>query len=172
MDNEFDTLFENQYVRDEALVKDLNRYLFFRQPIQIVLYVLTGLLLAVTVIHIILVGWENAVLPIVFVTVFFSIKCITYHRAVKMQLARDREVNGAPVEIRECVTEESIQSATTRETAPIVLTYDQIRSVRQTKNLILILTKARLVHVFVKDRFTKGTPEGFLAFLKQKGVRV
>ena len=41
-----------------------------------------------------------------------------------------------------------------------------------TKNLILLHSKAKLIYIFRKDTFTKGTKNDFIAFLKDKGVKI
>ena len=42
----------------------------------------------------------------------------------------------------------------------------------QTKNLILLKSRANLIYILRKDTFTKGTKDDFIAFLRSKGIKV
>ena len=46
--------------------------------------------------------------------------------------------------------------------------YHYIKSVKKTKNLFLIITKANMIYILRKDSFTKGSSEEFLTFIKSK----
>ncbi|MBR2715543.1 MAG: YcxB family protein [Ruminococcus sp.] len=81
------------------------------------------------------------------------------------------ELFGGPATIKSFVTEDSVRalapSGGTNEVA-----YNNVRRAIQTENLIFLQTKANLLYVFLKDGFTLGTAEEFIAFLKSKGIKV
>jgi len=84
---------------------------------------------------------------------------------------RDAEVHGKEISVETIVTDAFIQNTATTG-AVNKLEYDKIRNVVQTKNLILLRSKANLIYIFRKDTFTKGTKDDFIAFLKVKGFKV
>ena len=90
---------------------------------------------------------------------------------VKTTLKRDIELFGKPLSGVTKVTCDSIiteaEFAGNTETG-----LDKIKCAHQTKNLILVRTKARLIFIFRKDGFSIGTKEDFVAFLKNKGIKV
>ena len=40
------------------------------------------------------------------------------------------------------------------------------------ESYVVVITKARLMFIFRKDSFTEGDADGFIAFLKEKGIKV
>lgn len=99
----------------------------------------------------------------------FQLYC--YFRQVNAVVKRDEEVHGNEIAVETIVTEEYIQS-TAATGAVNKLGYDKIRYAVQTKNLILLRSKANLIYIFRKDTFTKGTLDDFVTFLKAKGIKV
>lgn len=45
---------------------------------------------------------------------------------------------------------------------------NDIKKINVSKNLILLRSSAKLVYIFPKEHFTKGTPEEFIEFIKSK----
>ena len=84
---------------------------------------------------------------------------------------RDSEVHGKEISVETIVTNEYIQN-TASTGAVNKLEYDKIRNSVQTKNLILLRSKANLIYIFRKDTFTKGNKEDFISFLNGKGVKI
>ena len=50
--------------------------------------------------------------------------------------------------------------------------YSRLRCAKNLRRTVLVISKGGIILDFPKDSFTKGTPEEFLALLRQKGVRV
>ena len=50
--------------------------------------------------------------------------------------------------------------------------FNKIKNAIQTKNYILLRSKANLIYIFCKDTFTVGTKEEFVSFLRAKGIKV
>ena len=53
---------------------------------------------------------------------------------------------------------------------PVELSYDEVKSVFCTKNLIAVRSKASLVYMLQKSGFTLGAADGFLDFMHEKGL--
>lgn len=55
---------------------------------------------------------------------------------------------------------------------PTEVSFDNMKKVILSKNLILIRSAGNMLYIFPKDSFTVGTPESFLEFLKEKGLKI
>lgn len=159
-------LFENRYVRDKAFAKEFYRYYYFEKSSLITFYgviLLASILLAV---------FEKIYLwfVLVFVPVLFLFQFYRYFHQINIMLQQDKELAGGEVTVHMIATEDFIQNtASSGEIKRIH--YDAIQYVKQTKNLILLRSKAESVFIFLKNSFEKGTEDEFVAFLKRKGVK-
>ena len=74
-----------------------------------------------------------------------------------------------PIDQHLIVTENALTGSTSTGSAD--LSFEHIKKVRQSRNLIILYTKAKQAFVFPKAAFTRGTAAEFLAFLKTKGIK-
>ena len=163
-------LFENRYVRDKDLAKEIYGYYYFQRKWLVVCYAL--LLLSFLGNILILIFEKTYNLGVfIFVLLYFLFRFYCYHRQVNTMIMRDREAHGKEISVETIVTNEYIQN--TASTGSVnKLEYDKIRNSVQTKNLILLRSKANLIYIFRKDAFTKGDTESFIKFLNGKGIKI
>ena len=165
-----ETLFENSYVRNKELAKEIYRYYYFQRKWLVVCYALLLLsFLSNIFISIFEKTYNWGVFIFVPLFLFFQLYC--YFRQVNTMVKRDSEVHGKEVSVETIVTNEYIQN-TASTGAVNKLEYDKIRNSVQTKNLILLRSRANLIYIFRKDTFTKGNKEDFISFLNGKGVKI
>ncbi len=163
-------LFQNSYEKSEELIKEVYRYLHFKRKFRVVLNVIIIVCLLVNVLSAIFYGefywWA-------FIYAFFvwAYQIFCYFSQVRTVLRRDEELNGEELFVETIVTNDFIQNKASNG-AVNELEYCKVKSAAQTKNLILLRSRANLIYIFRKDSFTKGTKEEFLAFLKEKGIRI
>ena len=163
-------LFENSYIRNKELAKEIYRYYYFQRKWLVVCYVLISLsFLANILISIFEKTYNWGIL--IFAPLYFLFQLYCYFRQVNTMVKRDDEIHGKEISVETIVTDEYIQN-TAATGAVNKLEYDKIRNSVQTKNLILLRSKANLIYIFRKDAFTKGTKDDFISFLKVKGVKV
>ena len=163
-------LFENSYVRNKELAKEIYRYYYFQRKWLVVCYALLLLsFLSNIFISIFEKTYNWGVL--VYVPLFLLFQLYCYFRQVNTMVKRDSEVHGKEISVETIVTDEYIQN-TASTGAVNKLEYDMIRNSVQTKNLILLRSKANLIYIFRKDTFTKGDKESFIRFLNNKGVKI
>ena len=95
----------------------------------------------------------------------FALQLWQYFRMVKTQVKRDLECNnGQELTVRMGVTTHAIITYYTNgATSQVGLL--QVQKVVKTKNLILLMTHAKIFYIFPKSTFTKGTAREFLQFL-------
>ncbi len=163
-------LFENYYVRDISLLKEIYTYSYFKNPLLLIMNFFIILFTLINLYFCILkstFSFSLFIAPIYFLFVFFR-----YKSYVKNTIKRDNEVNGGKnIEVNTIATDEYIQN--TASTGSVYkVPYDNIKNCKQTKNLILLYSKANLIYIFRKDTFSKGSANEFIEFLKNKGINV
>lgn len=171
-----DSLYVNRYKRDEGLFKELYRYFYLTRPIHILIYVISAIVYAEAITCVILYGriGKVAAFLLIAMTVSLLVRVFNYFSQTKMAIKRDREIVGSSdkkVDFNVTVTDEFIKCGADG-IGFNTIAYDSVRVVKQTKNLILICTKARLVYTLRKDSFEVGTKDEFLAFMRSKGITV
>ena len=163
-------LFENSHTRNKELAKEIYFYYYFQRQWLVVGYIFIALSFLVNLLIAIFDTAANYSI-LVLVPLFFLLQWYRYCRHVNIMVNRDQEAHGKEISIETVITNENIQC---RDSAGGVskLEYDKIKNVVQTKNLILLLSKANLMYIFRNDAFTKGNKEDFLLFLKGKGIKI
>lgn len=167
-----DILFENCYTRTKELAKEIYKYLCFKRPMYLILDIIIGLLFLANLIIVIFEKTDIDVVAFVLPVLFFALHIYTYSSHVKAMIKRDNEINhDKPIFVETVVTENFIRnSASTGSVNEIE--FSKIGRAVQTKNLILLRSKANLIYIFRKDTFTKGTHEDFIIFLRSKGIKI
>ena len=168
-------LFENHYTRTPELIKELYRYLYFKRPFMVFIYILFVLSFLANMGALIVSpsGYPSDNISfIIFIPLFFALEYGFYVNSVKSTITRDKETNnGKALEIKTYVTDEFIRFSFS--TGSITeLPYSNIKKVIQTKNLILLHSKANLLYTFHKGAFNEKSPSEFLYFLQKKGFNV
>lgn len=162
-----DSLFENKYIRSKELVKEVTRSLILKSPAFIVLYVIMSLCLIINIWSSAITGEYDITIP-VYVIVFAICLAVIYMSNSSRIIKADNELNGGqPMEISSVVTEDGIKCTCSNGSVNDIA-FASIKKVRSTKNIVFIVTKAKLSYIFPKDSFTKGTADEFEAFLKSK----
>lgn len=163
-------LFENTYIRNKELAKELYGYIFFRRNYLFVAYIVLLISFIINLLSFITTGATNWFV-FIFVPFFLLLRLFTYFQSIKLMVKRDNEVNGGPVEVKTLVTDDFIVH-TTSTGGVNKLEYNKFKKCNQTKNLILLQSDAKLIYVFKKDGFSVGNCDEFLDFLRNKGIKV
>lgn len=171
--NRMETYFEGDYTFSEANVKEMYGYYAFGTPLNKGLLILVALLLPLQIYT--LCAWGvsadriSTLLMLLFTPAVIGYK---YVLGVRRALARNRESYGdQQVSVHMGVTGESVhfQSCTGTEGQ---LEFASFKEMVITKNLIILRTKAKQYVVFEKARFTKGTWEALVKYMKDKGLKM
>jgi hypothetical protein len=165
-----DVLFENTYVRDKALAKEFYGYYYLKRKLQVFLQIMLCICFLANLILAIL-DLPYSVLVLITVPAWFLIHFVSYFSGVNAMVKRDREICGDDLKVTVIVTEDGLQIAGSVG-GEIKIGFDKVKDVIQTKNLILVRSKARLVYILRKDSFSIGTKEALQSFLKDKGITI
>ena len=104
-------------------------------------------------------------LPLLGVLIFFR------HRyTISTSIKRDKEQFGQPPHMVCEVSETGIRVGRDGHFTQEV-PFSEIRHAKETKHLILLTSRARLLYIFHKDGFVKGSYPEFNRFLYEKRVR-
>ena len=163
-------LFEIRYTRDEALFREFFRRTQLLSPIYIFAYLYSAYCLFNYFFYWFITGDWSQIYLIVLPCGLLGFLWYLYHRSIRITLNRDLETNGGkPMEQHLIVTETVMTGSTSTGSAD--LSFEHIKKVRQSRNLIILYTKAKQAFIFPKAAFTRGTAAEFLAFLKTKGIK-
>lgn len=166
-----DVLFENKYTRNKEWAKAAFGYLGFRRPVNVFFYVMSGLIAVLCILDILIddcfeIWWSLLVIVLVHLLMVF-----VYAKNVNTSLKRDIEINGKPIEVTLFVSDEMIVQESANG-AKVNLNYYDVKKAVVTKEYIYLWTKANLIYSFKKEGFIVGSCDAFIAFLKNKGIKI
>ena len=163
-------LFQNRYTRREEWIKECNRYALFRNPLMMVVHVLSALMIGNGLYELLflrVISVPAFVAPVLFYTVIL----LLYFRMNTLAKKRNQELYGGHFEAVTDVTEDGVQQ-TLSNGAQFFIPYASIKRCAQTRHYILLISDAKIMYALRKGCFTIGFEEEFLTFLQHKGVPV
>ena len=97
---------------------------------------------------------------------------LMYGTARKNRHKQMEEITGGkPVTVTVRVSDAGIEYLSSARTDATTLPFDEIKRTVETKNLLGLMSKSKVMYPMAKSGFTKGTPEELKQFLKEKGIR-
>lgn len=166
-------LFTNSYVRDEELAKEFYRYSYFGKPVHKIFAAIYIFLLAMSVFAFVKDGNpEMLIYCIVIIALVVGMLIWVYKRSVKAMLAQSEILLSGELPALEFsfFDNEIKTKATSGE--ELTVSYEKIKRVQTTKNLILLSIGMNMFFILKKDAFVLGSYESFVIFLKNKGIKV
>ncbi len=163
-------LFKNTYVQSEEWLREVNKYLFFRKPTTLLLHVLCSLLFILGLYEAVAFNEINYVflfLPFCWLLIFLRI-ALTLNST---QIKRMKEAQTLDKSVCTEVGQDEIYYRNEKGTE-YKIAYADIKFAVETPNYILIQTKAKLAYTVYRYGFEVGHVDDFLAFLKEKGVKI
>lgn len=164
-----ETLFENKYTRNKELAKKLYGYIFFKRKQAMIanicmIFIIVLYTVAYAFFKTSLYLWCSLFIGVLFI--FF--KVFAYFISIKNLIKRDAETNGGnPLEISINVTDKYIEHSTSSGSVG-KLEYGSIKSIKKTKDMIFIMSKAKLIFVLPVYTFTLGNADDFVKFIRGK----
>lgn len=168
-----ETLFENKYARDKSTAKEIYGYWFFKKPLMIFVYVMLGVYALSCILGFIFdpEGAGELVLPFILLVFCCAAMLISYLSQVKNMVRRDAEMaKGGELLCEVSVSDSEITFSALESRQSVSL--EKIKYAFATKNYISVVTEARLMYILKKDSFTLGDAERFIAFLKEKQIKI
>lgn len=165
-----DILFENNYTRNKELAKEIYGYYYFKRKVYIFTYIVSAFVFLLELISAFLFH-SFSITIFICITLVALLPCICYFSQVNAMVSRDKELCGQEIEVKTIVTNEFIQNTASNGSVN-KLDFDKVKRAIETKNLILLHSKANLVYIFKKDSFSLGTKKEFISFLEAKGITI
>ena len=166
-----DVLFQNTYVRNKDLAKEIYSFYYFRRPVRIFCHIALLLCIFLRVYSIIFFGWDTIDYFVLLYSFLLILQIPLYFHQVNTMVKRDLELSGDEITVTTNVTEDYIENINSIG-AKTQLRYENIKKCNETKNLILLFSKANMIYIFRKDSFVHGTADEFKAFIRNKGIKV
>lgn len=165
-------LFKSSFIRDNALAKDVYQYMFFKRPLNLLLDIVLLVVFCVNLfVSVWTQVWDNA-LYLVLIPFFYGYQIYAYNRAVNIMIKQEKEINqGEHISVVIAADAEGIHQTTSTGTET-ALPYGDMKKAMTTKKSIMIQSYDNLLYTIGRKGFTKGNAEDFIAFLKEKGVKV
>ncbi len=163
-------LFKNSYTRTKKVAKEFYRFHYFQRKSLLACYILVAIPFLADIVSAVL-GQYYSIEVLIFVPLFGAMLFYSYCRQVNMMIKRDNEVHGKEIDVETIVTDSYIQG-TASTGAVNRIEYKKIKNAVQTKNLILLRSKANLIFIFDKNTFEIGSKEEFVSFLRARGIKV
>ena len=161
-------LFQSSYVQDRELAKEYFRFQYWQRKMLVIVHIYLVIGWVINVVSLFLEGGDSTFF-LFFVPGFLLVQWINYLLSIRKIVKRNADLTNGALEIETVVTDTYVESTNSLGTK-VTLTLDDLKNYDQTKNLILVRTKAGTTFIFRKDSFTHGTAEEFIDFLHSNGV--
>lgn len=166
-------LFENETCRNEAAIKEVYKYWFFKRPLMVGIYLILGVYLLSGILGFVF-DPESArefIFPFVCIVFVTVLMIVGYFNQVKLLVSRDKErANGGDFICTVRISDSEIEQ--TAFDSKVNLPIEKVKYVLSTKNYFALVTEARHMFILKKDSFAVGDSIGFIAFLKEKGIKI
>ncbi|MBQ7293340.1 MAG: hypothetical protein IJW79_06340 [Clostridia bacterium] len=168
-----ETKIEAAYVRDEKFAKEYFSYHSYKRPLGIIITVICILLIVSGIINVFAYKDYLAITAIVLGIYLFVLRVVRVKKSIKISLERDKESNhGNFVSVQNFVTENSIIVKSSTNESGTEFEMSCIKKAYRSKNYIYLITKAKWAIVFDINKFSKGTPDELVEFVRQKGIKI
>ncbi len=167
-------LFESSHTMDKELFKETGRFVIFKRKPIVFCNILMLICIPVFLIAHISGYYESPM------TIFFSyaliglyalILFISYYTFTVLQHKRKNELaqgNDEAVTVQITENHMIFSSSTGLKSE---LEFSAFKRIEETKNYIILTSKAKQMYIIDKRNFTSGTPKELITFLKSKGVK-
>ena len=158
-------IFTNTYTSSKEYYKEIYSYVYFKRPLIIAFSVIFWVSFFLNL-ALLIMGQSYSIFVMIYVPFFSLLRVFTYFRAVSLSLKREREIyKEGTLTITTTVTDECINVETSTGNTGC-LDYCDVKKIFETKNLILIKSKAGATYTFDRHTFVGGTDEDFIRYIK------
>lgn len=157
--------FENSYKMDARTVREF-KYAMIRPLPWVLLSAVFALIFALLYVYAreplhLLCAIVLAVLPALLI---FTIELDARRTWKQMQ----EQSGGKDIDCRLIFTDEKAENSSRGMEGRVQLNYADIKTVRKSRSLIILITRAKLGHILRRDSFTVGAEPEFLEFIKER----
>ncbi len=167
-------LFESSHTMDDAFFKEVGRFVIFKRKPVILCHILMLICLPIILFSHISGFYENKITifsSYILIGLYAFLVFFSYYNFTVLQHKRKNELaEGKDEAVTVQITEGSVIffSSTGQKSE---IEFSSFKRIEQTKNYIIITSKAKQMYTLDKRNFTKGAPTNLVPFLKSKGVK-
>ena len=160
-------LFENKYVRTKKVASEFYYFCFIKRSI-----VMHCILISIFLLNLFFWVLDTSNSWITFlIPLYYAFFTFVYFMQRNALIKRDEEIAPQGMNITVSATNEYIEVMSSLG-AVTKFDYSRFKKAYQTKNLIILPSKAKHAVILHKSAFTLGSTNEFLAFLYSKGISI
>ncbi|MCL2058209.1 MAG: hypothetical protein FWH01_04000 [Oscillospiraceae bacterium] len=171
-----DGIFINQFTYSKGHIKEYAKYFHFTKLPRVIFNGIYMMIFLAGAISLVSGQWlfGEYMLTYLYIAVpilMWSLKIYRYNNYINLSYKQQLDLNrGAPYEVKVTVGETRIALFNVSTGSSTELDYLQLKKkIIITKNCYILSSSSKLNVVLRKDSFVKGSPEGFLRFMIDKG---
>lgn len=170
-------LFKNEYVSSLSDIKPMKEryfYFLFHSPVRITIYTLFIIVTVLGVIRFVTTGelGRGTIAGAAYLLLLVIYEVYSYRRGMKMWAKQRIETYGEQdISMTYEITEDALIGVSSIG-QDIKIPLNSFVKLRQSKNLIFLLTEAKVLYTLHKDSFTVGSTEELILFMQNKGLNV
>ncbi|MCL1866059.1 MAG: hypothetical protein FWF82_01460 [Oscillospiraceae bacterium] len=168
-----DTVFENQYTRTKEFYEEYYKRIHIKNRWFIFFNIcVLGSIISNLVSWIFFKGDSDLLIELVVIfSVLWILKIVMYKSEKVLRYEQDLKLcGGFPFEICMTVTDSGLDYSVKNYQTKTHFDFSQLKRVKKTGEFFVITAKSTFPFIFKSDSFSKGNPDEFLTFLKQKGL--
>lgn len=163
-------LFENKCINNEKWAKEFTKVAYFHTPLFFTLHIISLALFTFGIIKLLLFRTIDIFclfIPAEFIIVILISRFIRIKRTMKIK----SEMYGENPEVISKATEDYFEQIHSNGMQYKIL-YDTIKRGYKTNDYIFLHSKANVAYSFSRNRFSVGTEQEFIDFLRRKGIKI
>lgn len=164
-------IYKNVFIRDEETIREFYRCCYFTNSRSKLTYILLPIYLVFIFLENVSYDLTPFFVTLCIIAFIYLFAIIQYFRTTKIVIKRNNELLNGETPLKENLVFDDRIIQVARENS-FTLLMENIKYVEITKNYIYVISKAGIWCDFKKDSFTKGDAEGFIEFLRSKGIKV
>ncbi len=165
-----DVKFKAQFPFTKDYLKNLHTYMYFLRPYRLIINIIL-LICFLLSIYMYFVQKEDFLFTIWFVPLFFVYEVFVYFRGFSIGMKRYQETKSEDTSITYEFFDDYFRFTSSLGTAYTV-EYISIKKFINTKDFVILISKAKRVYWFPIDSLDNADLESFKKFLGEKGIKV
>lgn len=166
-------LFESTQTMDKKLFKEVGKFVIFKRKPIVYCNILALICFPIFILAQIAGYYQSstAVLGYTLLVLYAIIVFVSYYSFTVLQHRRKNELSQGKDEVVTVQITKSHAVFSSSIGTKAEIDFSSFKKINETKNYIILISKAKQMYILDKNAFTKGTPDELVAFLKSKGIK-
>lgn len=167
-------LFESTHTMNKELFKETGKFVIFKRTPLVVCHILILIFIPFFLFAHISGFYENTMTifsSYILIGLYAFLVFFSYYNFTVLTHKRKNELGGGKDEVVTVQVAENYIKFSSSIGTKSEIEFSSFRRMDETKNYIILNSKAKQLYIIDKRNLTKGTKEGLIAFLKSKGIK-